>query len=233
MRASGTSSKPGPAARPTLPSRDQRVRACQGLVRSLAWQIGRNLPPEVELEDLIGYGQVGLMQAVRDFDPQRQVQFATYAYHRIRGAILDGLAQMSWFRYEDYYNRRYVRPEPAEPPAAEAGPEPVDREAASPEPADGPQRRVYFSTRAGEQAEGLMPAAESDVAFRELRGKLRQLVDALPAETSALIRSHYFEGQTLTDAATQAGISKSWASRLQAQALTRLRRSVRQLELVE
>ena len=202
-------------------SREQRVRACQGLVRSLAWQIGRQLPPEVEMEDLIGYGQVGLMEAIQDYDPNRGARFATYAYHRIRGAILDGLSQMTWFNYHDYYNRRYV-----------------SRDASAPDQADeaGGQSQggaVYFAGHATDQVAGTAPSAAKTVAFQEARGKLRELVDELPVEVGELIRARYFRGLTLSDAAGQVGIHKSWASRLQRQALERLNRSARQHGLME
>ncbi len=49
----------------------QSVDECQGLVRSLALKIHRGLPRRVELDDLIGYGQVGLVEAAREFDPAR------------------------------------------------------------------------------------------------------------------------------------------------------------------
>src|SRR4051812_22091921 len=97
------------AVEPTLsPTPQQLVHSCQGLVRSLAWQIHRKCPAQVELDDLIAYGQVGLAQAANEFDPVRANQFTTYAYYRIRGAILDGLSQLSWFR--SYEKRaRYER----------------------------------------------------------------------------------------------------------------------------
>src|SRR5439155_9969586 len=46
----------------------------------------------------IGYGQLGLAQAAQEFDPERGIQFSTFAYYRIRGAILDGANQMNWLR---------------------------------------------------------------------------------------------------------------------------------------
>ena len=48
----------------------------------------------VELDDLVGYGMLGLLDAARKFDHSRGVMFKTYAEHRIRGAILDGLRGM-------------------------------------------------------------------------------------------------------------------------------------------
>ena len=88
---------------------EQLIFACQGLVRSLAWRFAQRLPRNVELDDLIGYGQVGLAQAARDFDPARGVRFTTYAYYRIRGAIMDGLSRMSWFNVIDFYRGTWER----------------------------------------------------------------------------------------------------------------------------
>src|SRR5215471_3974237 len=74
----------------------ERIDSCQGLTRSLAVQVCRKFNGQFELDDLIAYGQVGLAEAARDFQPDRGSQFSTYAYYRIRGAIYDGLSQMNW-----------------------------------------------------------------------------------------------------------------------------------------
>jgi RNA polymerase sigma factor for flagellar operon FliA len=79
-------------------SSEQLVFTHQGLVRAIARGIHRSFPSYIELDDLIGYGQVGLAQAARDFDHERGMQFSTFAYYRIRGAILDGANQMNWLR---------------------------------------------------------------------------------------------------------------------------------------
>jgi RNA polymerase sigma factor for flagellar operon FliA len=47
----------------------------------------------VAIEDLIGAGNVGLAEAARRFDPKKGNLFATFARHRIRGAITDSLRQ--------------------------------------------------------------------------------------------------------------------------------------------
>lgn len=52
------------------------------------------LPNTVELDDLISYGCLGLMDAIEKFEPDRGYKFETYASQRIRGAILDGLRSM-------------------------------------------------------------------------------------------------------------------------------------------
>ncbi|MDI6772291.1 MAG: sigma-70 family RNA polymerase sigma factor [bacterium] len=79
------------------------------LVAAIARAMGRRLPPTVEVDDLINDGVLGLMEALQRYDPQRRVVFATYAGHRIRGAILDGL------RRRDPLPRAYRRIQKTEP----------------------------------------------------------------------------------------------------------------------
>lgn len=66
------------------------------LVHSIASMVsGRGLPPNIEYEDLVSDGTVGLMKAWDNFDPDRGVKFETYSSYRIRGEILDGLKMYS------------------------------------------------------------------------------------------------------------------------------------------
>ena len=62
-------------------------------VHALAKRLRSHVPPCVTLDDLIGVGTIGLIQAVDRFQPSRGLQFATYAKHRIRGAMLDFLRE--------------------------------------------------------------------------------------------------------------------------------------------
>ena len=82
--------------------RGRLIEECQGLVRSLALRVQKSLPRHFELDDLISYGQVGLAEAARDFDPTRGGQFTTFAYYRIRGAIYDGISKMAWVNRAQY-----------------------------------------------------------------------------------------------------------------------------------
>jgi RNA polymerase sigma factor for flagellar operon FliA len=52
------------------------------------------LPPSLQEEDLIGYGVLGLIEAIDRFDPGRGIKFETFAISRIRGHILDSLRQL-------------------------------------------------------------------------------------------------------------------------------------------
>jgi RNA polymerase sigma factor for flagellar operon FliA len=67
------------------------VEAYLPLVGAIARTVGRSLPSSVEKDDLVHDGVVGLIAALQRYDPGRGVGFSTYAGHRIRGAMLDGL----------------------------------------------------------------------------------------------------------------------------------------------
>jgi RNA polymerase sigma factor for flagellar operon FliA len=76
--------------------RDQLILAYSPLVKQVAGRIASNLPPHVDLADLISYGLGGLISAVERFEPARGIRFETYASLRIRGAIFDELRTMDW-----------------------------------------------------------------------------------------------------------------------------------------
>jgi len=64
------------------------------LVKRVAFEMRQHLPPHVELDDLVGAGTLGLVDALRKFDPSRKVKLESYARHRIRGGILDSLRSL-------------------------------------------------------------------------------------------------------------------------------------------
>ena len=65
-------------------------------VQYIARRIHDRVPPQVLLEDLVHAGILGLMDAVKKYDPSKNVQLKHYAEFRIRGAILDSLRQVDW-----------------------------------------------------------------------------------------------------------------------------------------
>jgi len=71
--------------------REQLILQHAPLVKYIVGRLAISLPPSLEQQDLIGYGLMGLIDAVDRFDPGRGVKFETYALNRIRGHILDEL----------------------------------------------------------------------------------------------------------------------------------------------
>src|ERR1035438_7618713 len=62
----------------------------------VAARIRERLPKQVEMEDLVQAGVIGLLEACRSYDESKDAQFSTFAKFRIRGAILDSLRKLDW-----------------------------------------------------------------------------------------------------------------------------------------
>jgi RNA polymerase sigma factor for flagellar operon FliA len=207
------------------------MNSCQGLVRSIAWKIHCRLPPHVDLDDLIGYGQVGLAEAARDFDPGREVRFTTFAYYRIRGSIFDGLSKMNWFRQIDYHRGTYEQHanEILESYAGDSATSTLQEDVQWFRSVAGTLSMVYlFSSfsSGGVDAVGFPQSndrsPDESAVLDELRSRLLDLIETLPDNAKQLIRGAYFEGLTLKEAGERIGISKAWASRLHAKTLKQL-----------
>jgi RNA polymerase sigma factor for flagellar operon FliA len=74
---------------------DEEILRLLPMVRQIARRAVSYLKPPLSLEDLISAGTVGLIKAARDFDAAYQAEFKTYAYIRIKGAVLDELRRAS------------------------------------------------------------------------------------------------------------------------------------------
>ena len=77
-------------------TRDEIIIEYSPLIRYIAQKIAARLPSNIELDDLISCGAIGLMDAIDKYDPTRDNKFKTYAEFRIRGAMLDELRSQDW-----------------------------------------------------------------------------------------------------------------------------------------
>lgn len=76
--------------------RNALIRQYQPLVQKLAHHMMAKLPANVDVDDLIQVGLIGLSEALSRFEAQQGVQFETFATQRIRGAMLDELRGSDW-----------------------------------------------------------------------------------------------------------------------------------------
>src|SRR5689334_2856300 len=76
--------------------RDAMIRQYVPLVRRLAHHMIAKLPPNIELDDLIQVGMIGLAEALSRYQVSQGVQFETFATQRIRGAMIDELREGDW-----------------------------------------------------------------------------------------------------------------------------------------
>jgi RNA polymerase sigma factor for flagellar operon FliA len=75
---------------------DALVERHAGLVKRIAYHLAGRLPPNVEVDDLIQAGMIGLLEASAHYSADRGASFETYAGIRIRGAMIDTLRKLDW-----------------------------------------------------------------------------------------------------------------------------------------
>ncbi len=208
------------------------------MVKMLAQRLRKTLGRSAELEDLMAYGQAGLLEAARRYDASRGVPFKAFATFRIRGAMLDGVRQLSHLPRRVHERLRSIQ-------SAQQFSEGMVEDAFAPAPpGQSPQdieRRLmdHLAAMATAMATGLIaePAideqgtatlVDSQLTPEEL-SQQRQLLERvegalrqLPEQEQTLIRRHYFEGERFDALAKELGLSKSWASRLHSRAIGRL-----------
>lgn len=80
----------------TPQQKDKLIMEYAPLIKFIAQKIAVRLPSNIELDDLISSGVIGLMDAIEKYDPTRDNKFKTYAEFRIRGSILDELRAQDW-----------------------------------------------------------------------------------------------------------------------------------------
>lgn len=188
----------------------------QGLVYHLAGKIHRTLPVRYDFDDLVGYGMLGLTEAAQAFSPNLGVKFSTFAFFRIRGAIFDGIAEVSWMTRAEY--RRHHQ-HLQEQNTGHADPLDPDRRWAA-----GPAEVVPLTDRQMDELVGRPAVPGAQASRQETNEQLLAAVAQLPQREQQLITMIYFEGHTLQNAAVRLGISKSWASRVHAKIIQKLGR---------
>jgi RNA polymerase sigma factor for flagellar operon FliA len=164
------------------------------LARRAAGRIYPRVRGLVSFDELRALANAGLAEAAGRYDPGRGATFATFAWYRIHGAIFDGLRRSS--------QRRATAPSPRLPPRM------VSLEALC---------------ERGFDAAGDAPGPADDIDGARRAARLRVAIARLPDRPRALVTKHYFEGKSLLEAGAELGMSKSWASRLHAQAVDQLR----------
>jgi RNA polymerase sigma factor for flagellar operon FliA len=236
-----------PLADVSYVERDRLVINHLALVRKVAVGLVRRLPAQVEMNELIGEGVVGLLDAARRYKPASGVPFEAFAARRVRGSMLDAL------RAVDTASRRTRRLERSLKSARTElrqalGREPLDHEVAA---AMGLTKQAYQrASRQVERAEnsGFVAFEEAfgddhralaraigtvedgpDVELEraEERAELRQSVSRLPERERRVLALYYEDDLTMAEIARTMGLSESRISQLRSLALSRLRTSMR------
>ncbi len=212
---------------------DDLIEQHLSLVSAIARKILATLPDFVEMDDLIGFGRVGLVEAARRFDPSRGVLFQTFAYYRIRGAVYDGIRKMAWFPSHATPTLRFeagateLMGDSCDREGGERGPGTVEERISETRETIENLAMVRLLSFEGEGEIDLPDPSEGPLEItgvRELAALVRGCVSRLDPKERSVIEDYYFRDLTLEEAGAKLGLSKSWTSRLHARALGRLLR---------
>ena len=218
------------------------------IVRFLARRIHERLPQHVDIEDLVSAGVVGLMDAFAKFNPDKKVQFRSYAQFRIRGAILDSLRTLDWSPRELRRKGRAVE-EVIRVLTARLGHAPGEPEVAAEmglgleeyQQLLGDLKGLEIGTLhaernedSGEEELAYVPGRpDEDPLFRCLRGEMEErLADAiagLPDRERLVMTLYYYEEMTMREIGLALGVVESRVSQMHASAVVHLRAALRDL----
>lgn len=211
-------------------SRDELIERYLPYVRSIAQTIISKLPAQIDINDLIGYGRIGLIEAVERFDRTRGVSFKTFAYYRIKGAIYDGLRQIGWFSRSEFARIRFEQSANDmmtnyTDSNSETRSQPVEDEINEIEAIFSGIVSAYMlsidSSETLNKAEA-RSAPDEDYESKEFRTIIREAISQLPETERKLIECYYYQGLTLEEIGNKLGLSKSWTSRLHSKCLQHL-----------
>ncbi|MGD0857801.1 MAG: FliA/WhiG family RNA polymerase sigma factor [Terracidiphilus sp.] len=247
--AAGGGYPPVSAASPMLTAEQERVLLEHlPIVRFLARRIHERLPQHVDIEDLVSAGVVGLMDAFAKFDPDKKVQFRSYAQFRIRGAILDSLRTLDWSPRELRRKGRAVEEAirvltarmghgPGEPEVAaemELGLEEYQQLLGDLKGLEIGTLHMERNEDSGEEELAYVPSrSEEDPLFCCLRGELEdRLADGiahLPDRERLVMTLYYYEEMTMREIGLALGVVESRVSQVHASAVLHLRVALKDL----
>lgn len=187
-----------------------------GLARGLAASVWREIGRTADLDDLMAYGQLGLVEAAVHYRPCRNVKFSTFSYYRIRGAIYDGLRALGWAPV------RAQRCWEAKNGKATMRCRDADRVEIYENLPPRPERHVVSLDDIPEIVDGRYGSVEDQLIDGEKTAMVRHAVRALPLQERQLLEACYYREMTITEAAAWLGLSKSWASRMRRRGLRNL-----------
>jgi RNA polymerase sigma factor for flagellar operon FliA len=216
---------------PLIDDRAQLLEKYGPYVRSLANSVRKQFGARLDIEDLVAYGNIGLFEASERFDAKLGANFLTFAHYRIKGAIFDGLRKMGILKGPDqraaYLSDRtnaYMQAASA----SDSGGRPHSFADDVNEVAGAVTglATVFATSLAGMEHlqirdESMSP--EERLELSELKELVRRAIEQLPENEKKLLLGYYYQGLTLEEAGQGIGQSKSWASRLHARAIERIK----------
>ena len=226
--------------------RDRLVVEHVGLVKATAHRLAQRLPSQVEINDLISIGVLGLIDAAGRYRPSLGVPFDAFARRRVHGAMLDALRELDWAPRSLRRMRRELdmtiarlrhelRREPREEEIAAAmnlTPSAYNRTLEQLRTLDvGAARPIDDQGQDGTSLMDLCldPGEGPEVRLQraELREHLARAIVQLPERERQILSMYYQEEMTLAEIGAVIGVGESRVSQLRSLAISRLRTLLR------
>ncbi len=215
------------------------------MVRFVARRIHERLPQQVELEEMISAGILGLIDAVAKFDSSKQVQFKSYAQFRIRGAIMDSLRNVDWGPRELRRQGRAIE-EAIWTLTTRFGRAPMETEIAAElglslseyqdvlgalKGLEIGSLNVEHGGETGEEELACVPGpTKNDPLSRCMQGETRErliaAIDKLPEKERLVLTLYYYEELTMKEIGLTLGVVESRVSQIHSSAVLHLRSSL-------
>jgi RNA polymerase sigma factor for flagellar operon FliA len=189
-----------------------------GFAHAIAAELAGKYPPNITRADLEGAAELGLVQAARSYDPSRSVSFATFAYYRVRGAIFDEVRE-SWqashlkIGSDKAASEEFADAAPHQ--EAQASWEGFEDSTSS----LGSTSFISLNSNHSERLAAMTESPVSQVLRKEESEAIREALQKLPKRHRFVLRAYYYEELSLVSIGRQLNLSKSWVSRIHAQAL--------------
>ncbi|GAA4417523.1 RNA polymerase sigma factor FliA [Acidovorax lacteus] len=226
--------------------RDAMIRQHVPLVRRIAHHIIAKLPPNVELDDLIQVGMMGLADALSRYEATQGVQFETFATQRIRGAMLDELREGDWMSRSSRKSQKDIEQavhrleqrlgrSPLESEiAAEMGMSLADYQSLLGK-VRGTQLVYLEDMTHGDEDDGFLDRHVADNAAdplemlrdQRLRDSLVAAIKSLPEREQHIMGMYYEHDMNLKEIAAVLGVTESRVCQLHSQSIARLRAKMR------
>ena len=223
-------------------SRESYVVQYAPLVKRVAHQMLAKLPANIELDDMIQAGMIGLMDAAERFEDDHGTKFETYANQRIRGAMLDELRAGDWLPRSVRRNQRTIegaitklehkngRSPQENEIARELGMELGEYQQLLGE-AKGAQLFYYEDAGESEDSGNFLDrnVADNDsnpaniLADKRFRTALVGAIEGLPEREATLMGLYYQQDLNMREIAAVMGVTESRVCQLHSQAVARLR----------
>lgn len=222
-----------------LKERDDIISKYMPYAASIANRVCQSLSSAVDYEDVLCNARLGLIEAAKRFDDEQEVDFRTFAYYRIKGAIYDGLRRSGWLPRTLYAKIKFdeAANEYLQNRSLHGGGSSVTKssiyevdEDAVAETVNSLASIYIISLDASEDLD-IEDKDNMDVEqrteFMQIRRHMRDAIGSLPEKEKQLIMMYYFQNRTLEDVGEKIGLSKSWTSRLHVRALALLFKRIR------